>query len=701
MNRAFLSFLFTVFILIPSAVWATESNVTLNINTPNSLIRIGVAPLKITEEGKSVAAIALDAITNKDQDKAWGAIKKYDALIPKENIGGDYLGLKWLLTTIFSSPEERSALLTNNTARDYYHFFTQNNYEYFKEYLQREYNLIDFPAGDQEAHLSRRNYLKDMIMFNNPWREKWEKSSDIVRHVPLHKGDKVLDIGSGFGFYSYQFSDIVGDKGKVYAIEIMDSYINYLNKFNEKYNYTNVSPVLSKTYDISVDDQADVAFMCSLYHVIYSWSPERERRPFLNSIKRALKPGGYLVIADNAFANGKELHNLYVYKELVQAQLHFYGFSLEKTVDITPLRYVMIFKHEGDTLSDISIKTASSPASEMQIEINAPNSIVHIGSLDSYDITEKGIETAKILLKAIKTKDPDTAREAIARYNNIIPLENFGGEYTAFRWFCEYLAAPETRRTQMLAEPLDRAYYNFLAKDDYDLLKSYIEYKYKLVKDRPTAKMDGNDTPSEEEREIGRTRRAFIEDFILFNNPEREYWENSKKIMGLVPFKKGDKIADIGSGSGYFSYRFSKLVGDEGRVYALDIKEDHINFLNTFIKQEKIKNLVPIKNEIDDFKINEKVDYAFMCSLYHIVYGVSSQKERDTFIDNIKKILKKDGVLIIVDNGPVKDRQLPYHGPYITKELIIAQLAHYGFTFEKYHQIIPQRYLLTFRMTND
>ena len=54
--------------------------------------------------------------------------------------------------------------------------------------------------------------------------------------------------------------------------------------------------------------------------------------------------------------------------------------------------------------------------------------------------------------------------------------------------------------------------------------------------------------------------------------------------------------------------------------------------------------------------------------------------------------------LIVVDNGPVEDNTLPYHGPYIAKELTIAQLEHYGFKFEGYEQIIPQRYLLRFRL---
>ena len=685
---------------LPAAA-AAPPPMTLNINTKNSLIRIGVAPLKITKQGKVVAALVLDAVNTGNKEKMADAIDRYEDLIPKENTGGDYLGLQWLLKGIIASPTELAQQLDSDTAREYWQYFTQDDYKYLKEYLEREYNLRDFSNEDPKAHMDRRSYLEDQIMFNNPWRSKWENSAEILKNMPLQEGDTILDIGAGFGFYSYQFSKMVGEKGKVYAIDIADSYIQYLSDFNSKYGYDNVAPVLSETTDIKVKDQADVAFMCSLYHVIYSWSAETDRQPFLLSIKRALKPGGYLVIADNAFAGGRELHNLYVYQQLVQAQLHFYGFRLEKTIEITPLRYMMIFKQEPGELSELSVRTDTDPAKEVKVTINSTNSLVHIGSLDSYDITKQGIAAAKLALEALETKDVDVARKAISRYNTIIPEENFGGEYTALQWFCEYIAASPDQQKKMLRDPLTAAYYEFLGKDDYDLLKSFIKYKYKLVKKRPLSKMDAKEKPSQEDKEIGKTRRAFVEDFILFNNPQREGWENSQKIMGLLPFKKGDKIADIGSGSGFYSYRFAKIVGDQGRVYALDIKKDHIAFLKDFIKKEGINNIVPIHNDPRTLKIPEKVDYAYMCSLYHIIYGVSSQQERDIFINNIKKSLKKDGTLIIVDNGPVADKLLPYHGPYIRKELIIAQLAHYGFTFQEYHRIIPQRYMLTFKMTQE
>jgi SAM-dependent methyltransferase len=133
-------------------------------------------------------------------------------------------------------------------------------------------------------------------------------------------------------------------------------------------------------------------------------------------------------------------------------------------------------------------------------------------------------------------------------------------------------------------------------------------------------------------------------------------------------------------------------------VYAIDIKERHLDFINDFVKLHNINNIKTIVSAEDDIGLDTKVDYVFMCSLYHIIYGVFSEPVRSRLINSMKSALKQDGRLIIVDNGPVSDEQLPYHGPFITRELIEYQLSYYGFTLEKYEQIIPQRYMLTFKL---
>jgi ubiquinone/menaquinone biosynthesis C-methylase UbiE len=364
-------------------------------------------------------------------------------------------------------------------------------------------------------------------------------------------------------------------------------------------------------------------------------------------------------------------------------------------VQITPQRYVLVFQHRPGPVPDFT-KDIKEDTNPFLLNITTGNSIIHIGSLDSYDITEEGIRAAKLVLDALENNNMAAAKKAIEVYNDLIPKENFGGEYSALQWFCEYLVASDNQKEEMLKDPLTEGYYNYLSKDSNMLIKEYVKYKYKL--DKEDKKEEESKTLIEEDREIGRTRRAFLEDFILFNNPKREEWEKTSKIIELLDFKKGSTIADVGCGSGYYTYRFSKSVGGTGKIYAIDIKERHLDFINDFVKLHNINNIETIVSAEDDIGLDTKVDYVFMCSLYHIIYGVFSEPVRSRLIHSMKNALKQDGRLIIVDNGPVEDEQLPYHGPFITRQLIEYQLSYYGFTLEKYEQIIPQRYMLTFKL---
>jgi ubiquinone/menaquinone biosynthesis C-methylase UbiE len=686
----------SLFILIVILSFNTDViQIKLPVTSRVSVMRIGVDPHPLTEEGKKIAALVWDAIENNNIPAAEKAILSYDTLIQKNNRTEEFSALKWLCQCIVASGDERKILITDPLAEDFFHFFADSNFIHLKEYLLRKYRINDFNPKDPDVHLERRTYLEDLLMFNNPRRNDWENSAEILKHVPLGEGDKIIDIGCGFGYYSYKFSGMVGRTGKVYAVDAGESYVKYVDRFIKKYNIENIEPVVSTTSDVSVDDEVDVAFMCSLYHIIYGWARETERSAFLNTLKHTLKKDGLLIIADNSFMNGEEMNNCYLDKELAIAQLTFYGFKFLEYTRITPQRYVLVFQHRPAPVIDFS-KDINEDTNPFLLNITSGNSIIHIGSLDSYDITEEGIRAAKLVLDALENNNMAAAKKAIEVYNDLIPKENFGGEYSALQWFCEYLVASDKQKAEMLKDPLTEGYYNYLSKDSNLLIKEYVKYKYKL--DKEGKKEEESKTLIEEDREIGRTRRAFLEDFILFNNPKREDWEKTSKIMELLNFKKGNTIADVGCGSGYYSYRFSKLAGDKGKVYAIDIKERHLDFINEFVKLHDIKNIETIVSAEDDISLDMKVDYVFMCSLYHIIYGVFSEPVRARLISSIKNALKPDGRLIIVDNGPVTEELLPYHGPFITRELIEYQLSYYGFTLEKYEQIIPQRYMLTFKL---
>ena len=328
------------------------------------------------------------------------------------------------------------------------------------------------------------------------------------------------------------------------------------------------------------------------------------------------------------------------------------------------------------------------------IEVKSKASLAHLGSLDSFDRTDKGTAAAKAVLEALDGKKPEAARKVAAQqasdiYEQIIPGENFGGEYTALQWICEYLVASPEEKKKILADPYVNAFYQYWAKDDFANLTDYIRFKYRL---------DTGGSKPKQSFESER-RHRFQEDFILFNNPRRERWEKSSKIIEKLAIKQGDLVADIGSGPGYFTFKLANLVGAKGAVYALDSNLDHVDYLKTLVKDLKIANVHPELSTLEEFGIPEdvKVDCAFMCSLYHVIYTSFSQEEREEFIANIKGSLKPNGKLVIVDNALVEQKNLPYHGPYIAKELIIAQFEHSGFTLVDDTQIITQRYMLVFK----
>ena len=153
--------------------------------------------------------------------------------------------------------------------------------------------------------------------------------------------------------------------------------------------------------------------------------------------------------------------------------------------------------------------------------------------------------------------------------NDLIPLENFGGEYSALQWLCEVKMADDRTRDELLKEPLSNSFYHYLTDDKAKNIRYYLLHKYKLGND--SIRML-SDSLLEKSGEVGRTHRSYLEDYILALNPKRPQWENTSKILNNLNIRKGQKIADIGCGSGFFSTKFSDLVGDKGLVYAIELK---------------------------------------------------------------------------------------------------------------------------------
>jgi ubiquinone/menaquinone biosynthesis C-methylase UbiE len=323
---------------------------------------------------------------------------------------------------------------------------------------------------------------------------------------------------------------------------------------------------------------------------------------------------------------------------------------------------------------------------EREVPVRSKTSLIHLASVDSLEITDRGVEAAKLMMPALEKNDKDAAKKAIAIYDDIITKENFGGDYTALKWFAEYILANDADKKTFLSDGLNASYFELLATNNYANLKEYLERKYRLKTFKDT------DTSA------GRDREAFLEDFIRFNNPRRETWEKTSKIIEALKIKEGAQIADVGSGPGYYTFQFAKLAGDKGKVFAIDTVADHLKYVSDVSKKVGLNNIQIVNGQKDNIQVGDgKVDMVFMCSLYHVIYTVYKEGVKDKFITSIRNSLKPDGTFVVVDNSLVESGTLPYQGPHIAKELIVGQLENYGFRLVEEYDVIPQRYVLVFK----
>src|SRR5512142_744661 len=67
-------------------------------------------------------------------------------------------------------------------------------------------------------------------------------------------------------------------------------------------------------------------------------------------------------------------------------------------------------------------------------------------------------------------------------------------------------------------------------------------------------------------------RHADAQAYIAsLEDPARDAWQKPDEVVGALQLREGETVADVGAGSGYFTLRLAKAVGERGRVYAVDI----------------------------------------------------------------------------------------------------------------------------------
>ena len=100
--------------------------------------------------------------------------------------------------------------------------------------------------------------------------------------------------------------------------------------------------------------------------------------------------------------------------------------------------------------------------------------------------------------------------------------------------------------------------------------------------------------------------------------PERNQEERPDLLLAALKIKEGDVVADIGAGTGFYTRRLARLVGEKGTVYGVDIQQEMLDLLTNKMAELKIRNVKPILGTTTDPRLpNASVDLILMVDVYH------------------------------------------------------------------------------------
>ena len=167
------------------------------------------------------------------------------------------------------------------------------------------------------------------------------------KELDLQKGISFLDVACGRGAYCLAASEIVGEKGRVYGVDLWEEGIELLKAAADEKSAGNIDALVSDAgKQIPVDDHSiDVCLMATVLHDFVEDKIDQE---VLHEIVRVVKPNGILAIMEFMKIDGPPgpPRHIRLSPEQVEDMLTPFGFMQERIVDVGPYNYLMLFKKD-------------------------------------------------------------------------------------------------------------------------------------------------------------------------------------------------------------------------------------------------------------------------------------------------------------------------------------------------------------------
>ena len=172
----------------------------------------------------------------------------------------------------------------------------------------------------------------------------------------------------------------------------------------------------------------------------------------------------------------------------------------------------------------------------------------------------------------------------------------------------------------------------------------------------------------------------------------RDDWQQPERVIAALGIRPGDRVADLGSGSGYFTVRLARAVGPEGRVYAVDVDEQMNEYLRERVAQAGVANVEVIRGRFEDPLLPDGgVDLVLIVDTYHHL------EERPVYFRNLRRDLAPGGRVAVIDFDGRKTWLMRLMGHITSREELVREMGEAGYEVAEDFDFIDRQSFVIFR----
>lgn len=181
-----------------------------------------------------------------------------------------------------------------------------------------------------------------------------------------------------------------------------------------------------------------------------------------------------------------------------------------------------------------------------------------------------------------------------------------------------------------------------------------------------------------------------------FEREGREVHDRRSEIIAALGLEKGDDVADVGAGTGLFTFDIARAVGKDGTVFAVDVQAYFLEHIRATAKERGLDNVETVRaSQRTSGLAPDSVDLVFMSDAYHHIEYPRS------YLADLSRALRPGGRLVIVDyiKGDDRPKWLQQH-IRATPEEFRAEIEAAGYHFERSEPMLEENFFFVFSAPN-